>query len=60
MQTVPECTVRYAVPPLVLLLTLAAKDSTNKPENDKPDSVNECNKPTLGHQLPPHNKIGTL
>ena len=43
-----------------LLLTLAAKDSTNKTGNDKPDSMNECDKPTLGRQLPLHNKIGTL
>jgi hypothetical protein len=48
MQTVPECTVRYVVPPLVLLLTLAAKDSINKTGNDKPDSMNECDKPILG------------
>ena len=59
MWTDPDVTVRYAPPPPALPLTLAMQDSASKTGHDKPDSVNERNKPAFTHSHQPLNKIGT-
>ena len=59
MWTDPDVTMRYAPPPLALPLTLAVQDSASKTRYDKPDSVNERDKPAFTRSHQPLNKIGT-
>ena len=59
MQTGPDVTVRYAPPPPALPLMLAVQNSASKTRHDKPDSVNEHDKPAFTHSHQPLKKIGT-